>query len=171
MQSPLTSYLTIERQSKPAASKLKRKFRVVVFVLVVLTFFNSASSVFAPEITIGAGEALEFGQGSQNLAACDSSILINLGSEWNQGAGIFRISTISLSDLDTTVNQCFGKNLTIQLLDASGTPLDINPDPGLASISYTVSGNQSATDIREFTLDPSIVIDATLITRVTVETS
>jgi hypothetical protein len=140
---------------------------VVASVLVL----NSVNSVLAPQISLGGGQPIEFGQGSQLLAACDSSILINLGSEWNQSSSIFRISSITLSDLDTTTDHCFGKQLTIQVLDISGNVLDINPDSDSSGISFVVSGNQSTTETRELAIDSSILVDATLITRVTVETA
>jgi hypothetical protein len=127
-------------------------------------------STLAANISLGSGSAIEFGQGVQVTAACDSSITISPKVTFVNGSSpVFMLSTISFSDVDTrtagssTVSGgtgCAGKTLTINAYgDSAATPLSfatvssslvssatigINTGSITAASGFTISGVNAA---------------------------
>ena len=128
-----------------------RRTRIVLglFVVIATPMFASA---LAASVTLNNGDAVEFGQGTGLVIACDVSIVTRINEEWSDMIEDFRVSTIELTDLNVAVSAaqdsgCGGKVIKIQLLDLGGQPLTIGDSSGLTEISVTLTfdgdGNSS----------------------------
>jgi len=126
-------------------------------------------STLAANISLGSGTGIEFGQGVQTTAACDSSITVTPTVRFINaaGAGTFYLSTISLTNVDlTNSTACVGKTFTLSAYnDSTATPLPLATSSvdsslisqatfanssgstfvGTAGISVTGSGNGGGT--------------------------
>ena len=101
------------------------------------------ASTLAASVTLNNGDAVEFGQGTGLVIACDVSIVTRINEEWSDMIEDFRVSTIELTDLNVAVSAaqdsgCGGKVIKIQLLDDSEVPLTIG-DSNLTEISVTLT--------------------------------
>ncbi len=107
------------RKSAPKKSNLKSLAGLATVAAVAVL-----GSTLAANITLGSS-SLEFGQGVQTTAACDSSIIVSPKVTFVNGSSpVFMLSTISLTDLNAT--SCASKTLTINAYgDTSATPLNI----------------------------------------------
>jgi hypothetical protein len=128
------------RKSAPKKSNLKSLAGLATVAAVAVL-----GSTLAANISLGSGSALEFGQGVQTTAACDSSITLSPKVTFvnNLTNPQFYLSTISFSDVDTrTAGQssvvsggtgCAGKTLTLNAYgETSATPI------GFATASNTL---------------------------------
>jgi hypothetical protein len=123
-------------ENAPAPRKSARKNSNIKSLAGLATVAAVAvlGSTLAANITLGSG-SLEFGQGVQTTAACDSSITLSPKVTFKNGTDPqFYLSTISFSDVDTrTAGQgstisggtgCAGKTLTLNTYgQTSATPV------------------------------------------------
>ena len=122
-------------ENAPAPRKTAKKSNLKSLAgLATVAAVAVLGSTLAANITLGSS-ALEFGQGVQTTAACDSSITVSPKVTFQNGSNPqFYLSTISFSDVDTrtagsgTVSGgtgCAGKTLTLNAYgDTSATPLN-----------------------------------------------
>ena len=108
------------------------------------------ASALAASVTLNNGDAVEFGQGTGLVIACDEEIVTRINEEWSEMIEDFRVSTIELTDLNVAVSTvqnsgCGGKVIKIQLLDISGGPLTIGDSSGLTEISVTLPAGGGGT--------------------------
>lgn len=113
------------------------------------------ASALAASVTLNNGDAVEFGQGTGLVIACDEEIVTRINEEWYQTDEVFQVSTIELTDLNVAVSTdpdsgCGGKVIKIQLLDNLGVPLFIGdsgltPFPDLTEISVTLPAGGGGT--------------------------
>ena len=101
----------------------------IIFGVCVLGLIPFALSTYAASVTVGTG-ALEFGQGSQQAVACDSTVYAAVSEEWHSSpkdndasAGFFRVKSLTVSDLDLV--GCKGKKLRVRLIDTNGNEISI----------------------------------------------
>jgi hypothetical protein len=127
------------RKSAPKKSNLKSLAGLATVAAVAVL-----GSTLAANISLGTS-SLEFGQGVQTTAACDSSITVSPKVTFVNGATPqFMLSTISLSGLDITDQSggsegCDGKSLRINAYgDTSATPLNIASASNVAYAFATV---------------------------------
>jgi len=118
-----------------------RRTRIVLglFVVIATPMFASA---LAASVTLNNGDAVEFGQGTGLVIACDEEIVTRINEEWSQMIEDFRVGTIELTGLNVAESivansGCGGKIIKIQLLDYWGVPLTIG-DSDLTEISVTL---------------------------------
>jgi hypothetical protein len=146
------------RKSAPKKSNLKSLAGLATVAAVAVL-----GSTLAANISLGTGSALEFGQGVQTTAACDSSITVSPQVSFVNSASNpqFMLSTISLSDVDATVQGsgdptgCDGKTLTINAYgDTSATPLSIASSSNTAYSYATVGVKASGT----MTTSPGVTV-------------
>jgi hypothetical protein len=112
-------------------------------------------STLAANISLGTGSTLEFGQGVQVTAACDSAITLSPQVNFVNGANpVFMLSTIAFSDVDGRAidsadidggTGCATRTLTLNAYgDVSATPLQIathsSTAVSVATIGITASG-------------------------------
>lgn len=107
---------------------LKNKIFVGFIILAVVPF---VLSTFAATVTVGTG-ALEFGQGSQQAIACDSTVYASVSQDWlpqptqeDPSFGYFKVKAVTISDLDLLA--CRGKKLRVRLIDNQGQEISIGP--------------------------------------------
>ena len=116
------------RKAAPKKSNLKSLAGLATVAAIAVL-----GSTMAANITLGSG-SLEFGQGVQVTAACDTSITLSPKVTFQNGTNPqFYLSTISFSDVDTrTANStstsggtgCDGKTLTLNAYgETSATPV------------------------------------------------
>ena len=108
-------------------------------------------STLAANISLGTGSTLEFGQGVQVTAACDSSITLTPKVNFVNGSTpVFMLSTIGFSDLDSRAlgatltnggTGCATRTLTLNAYgDTSTTPLNIaTGSVSVATVGITTS--------------------------------
>ena len=108
-------------------------------------------STFAASVTVGTG-SLEFGQGSQQATACDSTVYVAMGEEWHPRAnasdssdGFFRVRTVTISNLDLV--QCAGKKLRLRLIDGSSAEIPVGPVAEAKVLQITLPATAPSTNI------------------------
>lgn len=102
-------------------------------------------STLAANISLGSASGIEFGQGVQTTAACDSSITVTPSVRFINApsAGTFYLSTIALSgiDLDSSGDTCSAKTFKLSAYnDASATPLQLSTGTASAQITQATFG-------------------------------
>lgn len=167
--SPLSAFLD-EPQSQNTRKKTAKRSKKKALFAGVLLLLPSISTALAGQISLGDG-TIEFGQGSEATAVCDSNITVDLQSTYDSGSSTFKVSTVTLGDLDTRVAGCSNKTLKITALNSSGTALDLNGSGTGSTLDYTVSGTSGAAETRIITLDGSANVNSTAVSRVLIETS
>jgi hypothetical protein len=131
---------TVVVEQAPSEEKKKRKKLPLILAGVgILALVPIVGSTFAASITLGSG-SVEFGQGTQTAAACDSSIDVALGSSITSGA--FKLQTITLSNLDATA--CAGKTFKVHVANGSDALQDWISS-GTALGSFKIASSFSAT--------------------------
>ena len=165
---PLSAYLDMSPEPTKAGKFPKNSRKIWVGAL-LLAFLPSLSTTFASSVTINNNSAIEFGQGSQATTVCDSSITVAIGTEWSQPDGFFKVSSLTLSDLDTTVGHCAGKTLMVSALDSNGNPLDLNGQSAGNSLLINEFSSVSSTDTEVIQILGTI--NSVDIARVTIETA
>jgi hypothetical protein len=165
---PLSAYLDGPAAPIRAKKKVKNLRKLWIGAL-LLAFLPSLSTTFASSIAINNNAAIEFGQGSQATAVCDSSITVAIGTDWSQSNSFFKASSITLGDLDTTAGHCLGKTLTVKALNSSGDEIDLNgPESGNSLI---LSGFSAGTTSDTKVLSILGNVNSVDIARVTIETA
>jgi hypothetical protein len=127
----------------------------------VLALAGLGGGVLAANISIGAGAPIEFGQGSANAIACDTSITVTPNSTFN--GTIFTVSSIVLADVlqtsgTTTDGGCGGENIVVKVHNSTSP---------LASATASISASSGATG--SFTVSPSPAVTANDVYKITLE--
>ena len=146
--------------------------------LAAVILIPTIGSTLAGSITVNSG-TVEFGQGTTNTAACDSSINIIPTSSYTS-SGSFALTSISVGSLETT---CNNKYLKIKVIDSSNAAVII----GAASrdyclIRFVTAGSSSVTVSDSscaltaatetgFTFTPGFTQGAVTATKITLESS
>lgn len=131
------------RKAAPKKSNLKSLAGLATVAAVAVL-----GSTLAANISLGSG-SLEFGQGVQTTAACDSSITISPKVTFVNHVTNpqFYLSTISFSDLDTRTagTGCDGKTLTLNAYgESSATPVAFASSSGSGITQATIGVTASA---------------------------
>jgi hypothetical protein len=110
-------------------------------------------STFAASVTVGTG-SLEFGQGSQQATACDSTVFVAMGEEWHANPssqdssdGFFRVRAVTVSNLDLV--SCAGKKLRIRLIDAQSSEIVIGSTPEAKVLQIYLPNTAPAANITD----------------------
>jgi hypothetical protein len=142
-------------------SGTKRRKRVLL-LLAGLSPIPLVGFVLAANVNINGGDGtndvVEFGQGSASATACDTTMTTTLNTTYNGTS--FMLTTIVLSNVDTTSSGCLNKAITVSPANASSA---------LASAVVTPTatpGSASGT----FTLNPSPSVTASAITKILIQT-
>jgi hypothetical protein len=140
----------LQFENAPAPRKASKKSNLKSFAgLATVAAVAVLGSTLAANISLGSGSTLEFGQGVQVTAACDSSITLTPKVTFVNGTNPqFMLSTVSFSDLD-------GRALSSTLT---------NGGTGCATRTLTLNayGDTSATPISLATVSGSLVSVATI---------
>ena len=131
-------------------------------LLGVLTLTGIGGGVLAANITVGTG-VVEFGQGTAEAIACDTSITVSPVSTFD--GTTFLVSEIVLSGVDQRSSSasnsgCGAQNIVVKALNGT-TPL----------ASATVSIPTATATSGSFSITPSPSVTANDLTRITLETT
>jgi len=135
------------------------------FLLILVSFLallGLGGGVLAANITVGTG-VVEFGQGTAEAIACDTSITVSPVSTFN--GTTFLVSEIALTGVDQRSSSasdsgCGAQNIVVKALNGT-TPL----------ASATVSIPTATATSGSFTITPSPSVTANDLTRITLETT
>ena len=116
-------------------------FTKLVIVVVAAVLIPKIGSTFAGSITLNAGQAVEFGQGTVMTTACDESITITPTSRFSTADTAFYLGDITVSGLD--YEECYDDMFTITVFDQSGSSIDICEENSVDEI-YTSNALQLA---------------------------
>ena len=116
-------------------------FTTLVIVVVAAVLIPKIGSTFAGSITLNAGQAVEFGQGTVMTTACDESITITPTSRFSTADTAFYLGDITVSGLD--YEECYDDMFTITVFDQSGSSIDICEENSVDEI-YTSNALQLA---------------------------
>jgi hypothetical protein len=131
--------LIIDQANAPEATeKKRRKAPLILAGLGVIALVPIIGSTFAASITLGSGN-VEFGQGTQTAAACDSHIDVALAA--TVASADFTNTTLTLKNFDTTA--CSGKKITIRIADASNVLLGIGASSATTA-QFTVADSDGS---------------------------
>lgn len=145
----------------------------------VLAGFIALGSTLASNINLNSGAPIEFGQGVAATTACDGAItLFPLESFSNAtGGGTFTFSGLKLSNLDTTVQGCAGKTLSLEAHGQNGSSLSnfaitISSGGSFSSADGILSSPQAQGATSGVTLTfPSPKVDAKFVYRITIQSA
>ena len=120
--------LKFESAGTPRKAKKNNNLRSLTGLATVAAIAVLGSTL-AANISLGSAAGIEFGQGVQVTAACDSSITVTPTVNFVNaaGGGTFYLSTIALTGIDLTDDtKCEGKVFTLNAYDdSSATPLQL----------------------------------------------
>ena len=152
--------------------KAKKKSRKGLIVgIAMLGVIPVIGSTLAASISLGTG-AVEFGQGSRAVTACDDSVTVRPNASFNATpspaptdgtAGTFTLGSFTISAVDGAA--CAGKTFTVNAYKADGTIIDLNNSTGnsitqtgtiasgTTSYTATVTSTVASTDLAKITLE------------------
>ena len=142
------------RVSSNFGGSVNHRTKKIIAGVLIATLGPLVATTLAASVTIGDGNNLEFGQGSQAAVACDTTITTAITETWYETTTVFQVATIVLSGLDTRPGVgvsnagCGGKTLKVSLLGSTGTSLTIGSSGTTTSTSVTfaatgVDGSQT----------------------------
>jgi len=132
------------------SSRGKSKFILGALVLGAVPL---VISTFAASVTVGTG-SLEFGQGSQQATACDSTVYVAMGEEWHASPtvadpsnGFFRVRAVTISNLDLT--SCAGKKLRVRLIDGTSKEITTGPTAESKVLQITLPAQAPTSNVSD----------------------
>lgn len=121
----------------------------------VLGAFPLIVSTFAASVTVGTG-SLEFGQGSQQATACDSTVFVAMGEEWHpkptavdSSDGFFRVRSVTVSNLD--LEMCVAKKLRLRLIDGNSSEITVGSTPESKVLQIALPAQAPTSNIGDLT--------------------
>jgi len=133
------------RVSSNFGGSVNHRTKKIIAGVLIATLGPLVATTLAASVTIGDGNNLEFGQGSQAAVACDTTITTAITETWYETSTVFQVATIVLSNLDTRAGVgvsnagCGGKTLKVSLLGSTGTSLTIGSSGTTTSTSVTLA--------------------------------
>ncbi len=107
--------------SEERTSPRKRSNTFYGFVLSIVAAGLFINSTLAGNISLNSGGSVEFGQGVLTASACDGEFTVKPVASFSNSAGNFRLSSIEITNLDSTVNGCGGEALTFNFYGETST--------------------------------------------------
>jgi Lectin C-type domain len=106
--------------------KKVNKFRQTIISLFAVCAVITGVTL-AANINLNVGENVEFGQGVVQAAACDDEIVVTPQSTFDNtdGSNTFKFSSILLTGIDSTSDNCDGKDFVIKAYDELDNLLNI----------------------------------------------
>jgi hypothetical protein len=101
--------------------KSKNKNRVFGLILSCVAAGVFINSTLAGNISLNSGGSVEFGQGVLTATACDGNFTIKPVSSFANAAGDFKLSSLEITNLNSSSNGCAGKALTINFYGETST--------------------------------------------------
>ena len=99
---------------------IKRKRSKGVFAFVTLTLLGICfilSGVLAvANITVNNGSGLSIGSGAAAATSCDTTVSLSTQNTFDASAGIYKLATISVTDVDTSSSYCANKVMYLAIV-------------------------------------------------------
>jgi hypothetical protein len=153
-----------------------RRSRSIFAVALLLISGYFIQSTFAGNISLNSGSGVEFGQGVLQATTCDNAVTLTPQSTFANvaGAGGYNFSTLTISNLDSTLQGCAGRTLTIKGYGDSGTALTtfsiaIAPDGSYSTSNGTLSNQAAQGTSSAVTITLSATVVSSNIYRITLE--
>ncbi len=90
---------------------------LAVITLALLGICFILSGVLAvTNITVNNGSGLSIGSGAAAATSCDNTVSLTTQNTFDATAGIYKLSTISVTDVDTTSNYCADKVMYLAIV-------------------------------------------------------
>ena len=67
-------------------------------------------------ITVNNGSGLSIGSGAATATSCDTTVSLTTQNTFDAAAGIYKLATISVTDVDTTSNYCADKIMYLAIV-------------------------------------------------------
>jgi hypothetical protein len=67
-------------------------------------------------ITVNSGSGLSIGSGAATATSCDTTVSLTTQNTFDATAGIYKLATISVTDVDTTSNYCADKVMYLAIV-------------------------------------------------------
>ncbi len=159
--------IIVESASQPAAKQKRRKAPLILAGIGLVALVPVIGSTFAANIAIGSGD-IEFGQGSQQTVACDTSVTVTPDALYDSASDSWSL-TVAVGGIDTTA--CEDKVFTVSTWNSSDALVD-TWTVTLTGVSGTFTGGTFTTEGSDYvaTFSDSTLNAADLKT-VTVESS
>jgi len=99
---------------------IKRKRNKGVFAFITLTLLGICfilSGVLAvTNITVNNGSGLSIGSGAAAATSCDTTVSLSTQNTFDASAGIYKLATISVTDVDTSSSYCANKVMYLAIV-------------------------------------------------------
>ena len=99
---------------------IKRKRSRGVFAFITLTLLGICfilSGVLAvTNITVNNGSGLSIGSGAAAATSCDTTVSLSTQNTFDASAGIYKLATISVTDVDTSSSYCANKVMYLAIV-------------------------------------------------------
>jgi len=90
---------------------------LAVVTLALLGICFILSGVLAvTNITVNNGSGLSIGSGAATATSCDTTVSLTTQNTFDATAGIYKLATISVTDVDTTSNYCADKVMYLAIV-------------------------------------------------------
>jgi hypothetical protein len=90
---------------------------LAVITLALLGICFILSGVLAvTNITVNNGSGLSIGSGAATATSCDNTVSLTTQNTFDATAGIYKLATISVTDVDTTSNYCADKVMYLAIV-------------------------------------------------------
>jgi len=90
---------------------------LAVITLALLGICFILSGVLAvTNITVNNGSGLSIGSGAAAATSCDTTVSLTTQNTFDATAGIYKLATISVTDVDTTSNYCADKVMYLAIV-------------------------------------------------------
>jgi len=95
----------------------RNKGLLAVITLALLGICFILSGVLAvTNITVNSGSGLSIGSGAATATSCDTTVSLTTQNTFDATAGIYKLATISVTDVDTTSNYCADKIMYLAIV-------------------------------------------------------
>ena len=99
---------------------IKRKRSRGVFAFITLTLlgicFILSGVPAVTNITVNNGSGLSIGSGAAAATSCDTTVSLSTQNTFDASAGIYKLATISVTDVDTSSSYCANKVMYLAIV-------------------------------------------------------
>jgi len=99
---------------------IKRKrnngFLAVITLALLGICFILSGVLAVTNITVNNGSGLSIGSGAAAATSCDNTVSLTTQNTFDATAGIYKLATISVTDVDTTSNYCADKVMYLAIV-------------------------------------------------------
>jgi hypothetical protein len=114
--------IIVESASQPAAKQKRRKAPLILAGIGLIALVPVVGSTFAASISLNGGSNIEFGQGNQLTAACDTTITVTPDALFDSATDQWSLNGVEVTDIDA--DACSGRTFTVTSWNTSNASVD-----------------------------------------------